>query len=245
MDAEVLVTVDYSLPGCCQITLNRPERRNALGETLIERLLDCLQEAEATPTVHTLILSGAGTSFCSGLDLSSLDSETDASLTWRLLRIETLLQRLYVSPLRVVSLAHGHAFGAGADILVASQVRVLDPSSTVRFPGAQFGICLGFCRLSERIGSSAAMELVDNGRTLSATDAERIGLASTLANQSDWPRLIERLSGDPPRIHANARATFLAQLKANCFDRDMASIAQTASVPGLKVRIQKYIGRSA
>lgn len=241
-NSEQAVSLDFPSGGCAIVTLNRPAVRNALSSAVVEELLVCVDMAEGRDDVHTLVLQGNGPSFCSGLDLGTIGSETDASLTWRLLRIETLLQRIFASRLRILSLAHGYAFGTGADILVASQRRIVDPAAKVRIPGAQFGICLGFCRLSHVIGPAAAMEVVDEGKTLSASEALAIGLASGIVEKAKWPEMIEQLGSRPPRIHPHARSTYIKQMTAACAEKDMAAIARTASLPGLKERIRAYVG---
>ena len=104
------------LPGITTLTLQRPERGNALGPELVEALISAAEAAIADPAVHTLVLRGAGRHFCTGLDLSDLATLSDGDLLLRLVRIETLLALLWHAPIRTVALAHGRTWGAGADL---------------------------------------------------------------------------------------------------------------------------------
>ena len=228
--------------GVLTLTLSRPDRGNALGVELVEALLAAVQAAPLDPALHTLVLRGAGRHFCTGLDLSDLDSSSDADWLWRLVRIETLLDALWRCPLATVALAQGRAWGAGADLFAACEQRVAAADASFRFPGAQFGIVLGTRRLAERIGADAARTLVLHGGTLDAAAALRAGLASALGDTAGGA------TGDAPRPPApvvaadTARAVRLATRHgaADAADTDLAALVRSASAPGLKARIRSY-----
>lgn len=224
--------VDTGLDGgTLTLTLNRPGRGNALGPDLVEALLAAVQSAHANPALHTLVLRGEGRHFCTGLDLSDLDASTDADWLWRLVRIETLLDTLWRSPLRTVALAQGRAWGAGADLFAACEHRVAAPGCSLRFPGAQFGIVLGTRRLAERVGPGLARRLVVDGAELEAEDALAAGLATAVG--ADGP------TAEPPVDAATARAVREAS-RRDAPDADLAALVRSASAPGLKARIQAY-----
>ena len=213
------------------LTLARPERGNALGVDLVEALLAAVQSAHANPALHTLVLRGDGRHFCTGLDLSDLDTSSDADWLWRLVRIETLLDALWRSPLRTVALAQGRAWGAGADLFAACEHRVAAPGSSFRFPGAQFGIVLGTRRLAERVGPGLARRLVVEGAELDADAALAAGLATALGGAF--------AAGEPRIDAATARAVREAS-RRDAPDADLAALVRSASAPGLKARIQAY-----
>ncbi|MCW2759082.1 MAG: hypothetical protein JWO46_2828 [Nocardioidaceae bacterium] len=130
------------------VTLDRPERANALSAELVEELHAVLDEAAMVrPTA--LVLRGNPRHFAAGFDLGGLDLETDASLAYRFLRIGLLLERLYDAPYVTVAVADGAAVGAGADLVLACDHRLVAPGVTLRFPGAQFGVVLGAHRRTE------------------------------------------------------------------------------------------------
>lgn len=220
--------------GVLTLTLARPERGHALASDLVEALLAAVQGASAESTLHTLLLRAEGRHFCTGLDLSDLESSRDADWLQRLVRIETLLQALWQSPLATVALAQGRAWGAGADLFAACEIRIAAPDACFRFPGAQFGIVLGTRRLAARIGTDAARALVIGGGTLDAAAARAAGLVTAIGTE---PVLT------PPVIDAaTARAVRTASRgdPPGAADADLAALVRSAAEPGLKARIQAY-----
>lgn len=130
------------------VTLDRPDRANALSADLVEALHDVLDEA-AVARPEALVLRGNDRHFAAGLDLGGLSAETDASLALRFLRIGLLLERLIAAPYRTIAVADGAAVGAGADLVLACDDRLVAPAVTLRFPGAAFGVALGTVRRAE------------------------------------------------------------------------------------------------
>lgn len=216
--------------GVTTLTLARPERANALAADLVEALLAQVQAACADTAVHTLVLRADGRHFCTGLDLSTLDAESDGDLLHRLVRIETLLAALWHAPLRTVAVAQGRAWGAGADLFAACELRVALEGSSFRFPGAQFGIVLGTRRLAERVGSDRARALVTEGGELDAAGALACGLAS--ASQDGMPIA--------PVVGAATARAVRAATREDRRDHDLAALVRSAAEPGLKARIAAY-----
>ena len=225
-----MLTIEHQA-GVTLLRLQRPERGNALGPMLVEGLISAASEAFANASVHTLVLQGEGRHFCTGLDLSDLATASDADLLLRLVRIETLLAMLWHAPIRTVAQAKGRTWGAGADLLVACEQRLVGSDTTLRFPGAQFGLVLGTRRLAERIGADAARALVLEGGELDATQALALGLASRITDTLALALL--RTSGDTGRA---VRAASRSDLR----DADLAALVRSAAVPGLQQRITQY-----
>lgn len=163
------------------ITLARPGRGNALSGDLVEALLGHLTRCVTDPLMHTVAFVGAGKHFCTGFDLEQLEQTTDAELLHRLIRIETLLDAVWRAPVRTVAIAQGRVLGAGADLWVACDQRVLAPEATVRFPGAGFGIVLGTRRLGLRVGAERALQWTSTGTSVDSTLAIQSGLATSVA----------------------------------------------------------------
>ena len=225
-----MLTIEHQA-GVTLLRLQRPERGNALGPMLVEGLISAASEAFANASVHTLVLQGEGRHFCTGLDLSDLATLSDADLLLRLVRIETLLAMIWHAPIRTVAQAKGRTWGAGADLLVACEQRLVGSDTTLRFPGAQFGLVLGTRRLAERIGADAARALVLEGGELDATQALALGLASRITDTLALALL--RTSGDTGRA---VRAASRSDLR----DADLAALVRSAAVPGLQQRITQY-----
>ena len=225
-----MLTIDHQA-GVTLLRLQRPERGNALGPMLVEGLISAASEAFANAAVHTLVLQGEGRHFCTGLDLSDLATLSDADLLLRLVRIETLLAMLWHAPIRTVAQAKGRTWGAGADLLVACEQRLVGSDTTLRFPGAQFGLVLGTRRLAERIGADAARALVLEGGELDATQALALGLAS---------RITDTLALAPLRTSGDTGRAVRAASRSDLRDADLAALVRSAAVPGLQQRITQY-----
>lgn len=221
--------------GMATLTLNRPERGNALSPDLVEALLDGVNAALADDAVHTLVLRGQGRHFCTGLDLSDLAQARDGDLLWRLVRIETLLNTVWHAPKRTVAVAQGRTWGAGADLFAACEQRVALPGATLRFPGAQFGIVLGTRRLALRMGATAARCVITTGGELSAQQTLACGLA-THAQDMAWPA---------PLVDAETTAALRAASRAaeggDQRDADLAALVRSAARPGLQARVLGYV----
>ncbi len=217
--------------GTTTLTLDRPERGNALAADLVEALIVQVDLACRDAAVHTLVLRARGTHFCTGLDLSDLGTCSDGDLLLRLVRIETLLSALWHAPMRTVAVAHGRVWGAGADLFAVCEQRVAQADASFRFPGAQFGIVLGTRRLAERIGTDAARRLVTEGGELDAMQAQAAGLVSTVGAEPLLPAL--RVSADTARAIRSAT-------RPDRSDADLAALVRSAAEPGLKLRIAAY-----
>lgn len=220
--------------GTLTLELARPERGNALGEALVEALLAQVRAALADDTVHTLVLRGQGRHFCTGLDLSDLQDATDAQWLHRLVRIETLLATIWTAPKRTVAIAHGRAWGAGADLFAACELRLAQPGTTFRFPGARFGIVLGTRRLAARIGEVRARRLVTEGGELDAAQALQWGLADGDGDGALPEPVVDAATA--AAIRAATRAGEEAALAA-----DLAALVRSAAEPGLRARIAAYV----
>lgn len=219
--------------GVATLTLARPERGNALAADLVEALLAATDSALADAAVHTLVLRAEGPHFCTGLDLSTLAESSDGDLLLRLVRIETLLSRLWQAPLRTVALAQGRCWGAGADLFAVCEQRHAAEGTSFRFPGAQFGIVLGTRRLAERVGVDNARRVVTEGLEWSAAQALAAGLVTTVGLQDamTWPA---------PRVDAATAAALRCATRSDFADADLAALVRSAARPGLKERITAY-----
>jgi enoyl-CoA hydratase/carnithine racemase len=242
--------------GVACLELNRPGRGNALSAPLVEALLAATADVFADPAVHTLLLTGAGPNFCTGFDLGGLDDATDGDLVLRFARIEALLDAVWRAPVRTVALAGGRAWGAGADLFAACDLRLATPDASFRFPGAAFGLVLGTRRLAERVGTDHARRWVAQAATLDAAQAAAAGLASRVvssaaadhaAGSPDWH---DEVFGAPAIDRDTLAAVRAASRPAGgpgadaLADADLAALVRSATRPGLKARILAYRERS-
>jgi enoyl-CoA hydratase len=166
------------------LTMNRPEAKNALSPEMLVGLADAWDRIDEDDEIRVAILTGAGGVFCAGADLKAMnDSQNtsdaaqrmrgDAGLAWKaLLRSHRLTKPL-------IAAVEGYAVAGGTEILQATDIRVAGESAmfgVVEVTRALFPLGGSTVRLRRQIGYTKAMELLLTGDTITATEAERIGL---------------------------------------------------------------------
>ncbi|MFN0107293.1 MAG: enoyl-CoA hydratase/isomerase family protein [Blastocatellia bacterium] len=160
------------------LTLDRPEKRNALHPDLIARLTHTLEAAAENPNVNVVLITGAGKSFCAGLDLGFV---LEASFEQKIVYLESvfaMFQRIYTQPQPVIAAINGPAIAGGFDLSVMCDFRLCSPSAVF----AQTEILLGLTQmifpLYKIIGLARAKELAMTGEVIHSNEAHRIGLVN-------------------------------------------------------------------
>ncbi len=232
------------------VSLAQPARGNALSAELVETLINAVDRCIANEEIDTLVFTAEGRNFCTGFDLgdhaqaSETSDEsmppdtafTDGPLLWRFVRVEHLLSLIWHAPLRTVAVAQGRAWGAGADLFAACDVRLADATTQWKFPGAGFGLVLGTRRLGTLVGADLALDWVSHGRSIETGQAASSGFAtSIIENAADWRAHVPRLAVRRP-VHAQLKAATRADMR----DADLAALVRSAAHPGLADRIQRY-----
>ena len=234
-DTAVLLVEEAN--GLLSLTLNRPESANALSPALVENLIDALSAAR---DLRLCVIRGQGRHFCAGFDLSDLEQLSDGDLLWRFLRIEALLQLVHHAPFPVMAMAQGQVVGAGADLFAACWRRVAAPDAKFRMPGWNFELALGTRRLTALIGRDAARDLLIDTKVLPASDALSRGLASDVAEPTEWQDLVETCLRRASALPATALRDMLNLTTTDSRQEDIAAIVASAGRPGLKDRILAY-----
>jgi enoyl-CoA hydratase/carnithine racemase len=231
--------------GIAEIRLDRPDKGNALSAPLVESLHARLRDAVADPAVHTIAFVGEGRNFCTGFDLSDLDGVDDAALLQRIVKVELLLDAVWRSPVRTLAIAQGRAWGAGADLFAACDLRLAAPDASFRFPGAGFGLVLGTRRLAQRVGRDTARRLTCDGASLDRAQAIACGLATHAVDAADTvTEAIASHCAAPAADRATVAALRAVTGDADA-DGDLAALVRSAARPGLKDRIAAYRARTA
>ena len=236
MDNELLREHDGYVT---HLTLNRPQKTNALSASLVEALLNAVEYAY-TDATRLLIVDGSGEHFCAGFDFTDYLEMSEGDLALRFIRIEHLLQQLYHAPFATLVLAHGRNFGAGSDLVCAGSLRVAAPGATFRMPGLRFGIVLGTRRLAHRIGTEAARDVLSTSRTFDADEGLRLKFLTQVEAQLEWPALIAAARKTAGVLSQPAIARLNEQTVTDTRASDMAALVKSASVPGLKERIRTF-----
>jgi enoyl-CoA hydratase len=227
-----------------RLVLDRPHRANALDADTVERLHSGLAEADACGA-HAIVLEARGRTFCSGLDLTDLGAETDATLLHRLVRVHLLLERIRDSRALVVALVQGAAVGAGADLVLAAHTRMALRGASLRFPGAGFGAVLGTARLAAETSPSYAAELALTGRRVDRDEAASRGLWRPVVTAHDAEEEIARLADSaavlPDGTGVRLRA---AAVGSSATDALGDLVRSLAGEPGLTDRVRSYRART-
>ena len=150
------------------LTMNRPEKRNALNNALTEALLEGLRAADADDAVHAIVLTGAGPGFCAGADLSEFKdlTATNQPLVERRAQLTMSLHEIFPRLTKpVVSAINGPAIGGGAGLALAADIALMAESAQLAYPEVKHGIVAAIVmpNLVRQIGRKAAFELVATG----------------------------------------------------------------------------------
>ncbi len=224
---------------CWTLTLDRPDKLNALDESLVEALSRAFDEAVAAGA-PVVALRGSGRCFSAGFDMGEVDSSSDGDLLLRFVRIEALLQRIAAAPCLSVALSHGRNFGAGVDLIAACDMRVATPDASFRMPGLQFGLVLGSARFARIVGARQARRLLETSSTFDAQCAAANGFIEQLAPAEQWPDVLRAAAERATALGAQGRRLLREALCEQAWDRDLAALVRSAAAPGLKQRIQDY-----
>lgn len=225
------------------LRLNRAARGNALGAELVEALEAALDKALGAGA-RLIILRGEGRHFCTGFDLSDLDTATEGDLALRVLRIELLLQRLHALPVTTLAVAQGRVMGAGADVFAVCDHRIAVEGSSFAFPGPAFGLVLGTGRLAGLVGDGVARRLLLAGSSIPAEEAARIGLATRHLAEDAVPEGIATARAAALRLDAPTVAALHGRTRHADDAGDLAALARSVARPGLRQRILDHRART-
>ncbi len=160
------------------VTLNRPDKRNALSIALRNEIDQCLAEIEEDDSVSVVLITGAGPSFCAGFDRTEFFSQEPAHLKALLESTDRFHLLLMNFPKPMVAAINGPAMGGGLDLAVLCDVRIASESAAFSHPEIKFGAPTLFGPLAEIIGGGLARDLCLSGRRIDAQEAYRVGLVS-------------------------------------------------------------------
>jgi enoyl-CoA hydratase len=184
------VVADQPKPGIRRLTLNRPERLNAINDAFVTDLHAALDEVEGDPSCRVVLLTGAGKGFCAGFDMKAGDYNGDpaergvAALMAGQRQLAGLAVRLHELPVAVIAAVNGAAAGGGFALALAADIRVASDSAVFLAANVKIGVSGGEMgmtwRLPRLIGEGRAAEMLLTGRTMRAAEALTAGLVSAV-----------------------------------------------------------------
>ncbi len=196
------------------ITVNRPDKLNALNSATIAELGVAIDEARARDDVGGVLLTGAGRAFVAGADISELEKQTPLDATRRARAGQRVFRRFETSPKPVVAALNGFALGGGCELAMACHVRIASEAAKFGQPEVKLGILPGYGgtqRLPRLIGRGAALRLLLTGELIGAAEAYRLGLVDQVVAPE---ALIETATALLRAMLANAPLALAACIEA-------------------------------
>jgi enoyl-CoA hydratase len=167
--------------GIATLTVNRPDKLNALNAATIAELGAAIDEVRTRDDIRGLIVTGAGRAFIAGADISELAAETSVSARELALKGQRVFGRFETSPKPVIAAVNGFALGGGCELALACHIRIAAEQAKFGQPEVKLGICPGYGgtqRLARLIGKGRALQLLMTGETIDAAEAYRLGLVN-------------------------------------------------------------------
>jgi len=187
------------------VTVNRPEKLNALNRKIMDELHDCFQEIERDDEVRAVILTGAGEkAFVGGADINELAVQTPVEGKEMSVRGQKVLDLIEHLGKPVIAAVNGYALGGGCELALACTLRVASENARLGQPEVKLGLIPGYAgtqRLPRLVGRGRALEMLLSGEPVSAAEAYRIGLVNQVAPAQDLIAAAEKLA---QKILANA-----------------------------------------
>jgi len=211
--------IDYTAAdGIARITLNRPERLNAINRGLISDLREAVIAANEDSAVRVIVLSGAGRAFCAGYDLDWGTRAEDATQRemaghWDPVRDYEGMSRnvrvfmsLWESPKPVIAQIHGWCVGGGTDMALCADLIYMAEDAQIGYPPARVWGEPTSVMWVYRLGLEHAKRLMLSGESLSGSESARLGLASRAVPAAELPPVVDEMARKLATIPANQLA---------------------------------------
>jgi (methylthio)acryloyl-CoA hydratase len=239
--------------GLTHVRLNRPTKRNALSDPLIQQLHTCFVNLpEATRAV---VLSGEGQHFCAGLDLSELVKRDSASGVLHSRMWHAAFDQVQFGRVPVVAVLHGAVVGGGLELASSCHIRVAEASAYYGLPEGQRGIFLGgggSVRITRLMGVAGVTDLMMTGRVLDAHEGLLAGLSQYVVDDGQGLargiELAERIASNAPMsnyavMHALPRIADQSMTEGLLTESLMAAVAE--STPEAQDRLRAFLDKRA
>jgi enoyl-CoA hydratase len=168
--------------GIARVTINRPDKLNALSATVIGELADAVGHIEADAGVRGVILTGAGPkAFAAGADIAELEKQGPMQAKERSVAGQNMMRRFERCGKPVIAAVNGYALGGGCELAMACHLRIASETAKFGQPEVKLGLGPGYggtVRLPRLVGKGRALELLLTGGTIDAQEAYRIGLVN-------------------------------------------------------------------
>jgi methylglutaconyl-CoA hydratase len=214
------------------LTLNRPNQRNALSRALITALAEAFHRASEDKAARCLILTGAGTAFCAGLDLAelaeTLQANADTTIWDDAQRLAKLLDQIYSLAKPTIAAVNGVAVAGGAGLVTVCDLALAAPEARLGYPEVRRGLVAAMVmpHLLRHVGERCARYLLLTGELVDAAEAARLGLINAIAPAGQLLEKSHRWAQSLAEGGPNALANTKWLLKR--FSRQSLSVEETA-----------------
>jgi methylglutaconyl-CoA hydratase len=247
-DKTVLYAVDGSV---ARVTLNRPEKRNALNDAVIAGIKDGLKKASQDERVRVVVISGAGKDFCSGADLTALQKIASASVAENsedarlLLELFLLIRQL---PIPVVAAVTGRALAGGCGLATACDIVLAASSARFGYPEVKIGFvpAMVMAILRRNVSEKRAFELITRGAEISADQAKLFGLVNHVFPESNFAEDVNQYVGEFEKMSRSAiglTKTLLYQMDGMAFPEALETGADVNVIARLTDDCQQRIAK--
>ena len=186
--------------GVATLTMNRPDRRNAMNRAMLTGLVEHMEALDKNPDVRVVVIRGEGPAFCSGMDLREMRQRQDDPKGDPESGVTQVLQRVERSRHPTIAMVHGDAVAGGCELALHCDLRVAAEGARFGMPLARIGLLVPFAlgqKLVEILGPAHTRHLLFTGRLIDARRAYEIGMVNQLVrpptssgSPTSWPRQI-------------------------------------------------------
>ncbi|HEY0458873.1 MAG TPA: enoyl-CoA hydratase/isomerase family protein [Pyrinomonadaceae bacterium] len=244
-------TIYETESGIATITLNRPEKRNALGDALINSVKDALRRADADETLRAVVIKGAGKDFCSGADLSALQKIAESDVLENLRDAETLLELLALIrkiKIPVIAAVHGRALAGGCGLATACDIVLAAESARFGYPEVKIGFvpAMVMAILRRNLPEKKSFELITQGFEFTAAEAEKFGLINRVLADETFETDVKNYVSVYEKVSRSAvvlSKKLLYQMDGMTFEKALETGAEVNTLARLTEDCQKGIER--
>jgi methylglutaconyl-CoA hydratase len=235
--------------GIARITLNRPEKRNALNDAVLSALKDALRLADHDKSVRAVVLAGAGADFCAGADLAALQRISNASVAENLEDARSLMELfILIRQVRipVIAAVKGRALAGGCGLATACDMILAQRSARFGYPEVKLGFipAMVMAMLRRSVSEKRAFELVTLGAEFSAEEAAGFGLVNHVFDDDVFDDEIERFARQFEKVSRSAISLskqLLYQIDGTSFENALESGADMNVIARMTVDCRRGV----
>ncbi len=246
--SPVLSTFDGSV---ARITLNRPEKRNALNEAIVTGINAALRQASAEEAVRVVVITGAGQDFCSGADLEALTKISEASVAENAQDARSLMelfQLIRQVPVPVVAAVRGRALAGGCGLASACDLVLAAASARFGYPEVKIGFvpAMVLAILKRNVSEKHAFELLTRGAEITSEEAKQVGLVNRVFSDETFDDEVDsyvRVFEKPSKSAVELTKTLLYQTDGMSFTEALETGVDVNVIARMTEDCQKGIAR--